>query len=96
MGLDADGLFGNGDSEEAEGMIEEEAIAFYKPFPMKKMSVGSLVKYLFGQIAPADLAMMVIAMLIVSCHQPVMGVKFFEQTPYPPEPRSEELPEGVL
>ena len=39
-------------------MIEEEAFAFYKPFPLKKMSVGSLMRYILEQIAPADLAML--------------------------------------
>ena len=31
-------------------MIEPEAVAFYKPFPLEKMSIGSFVKYIISQI----------------------------------------------
>ncbi len=53
-------------SRQTEGMIDKEAIAFYKPFPLTKMTIGSLVKYIIQQIAPADLALMLIAMAAVS------------------------------
>ena len=47
-------------------LIEPEAVAFYKPFPLTKMSMGSLMKYIIQQIAPADVALLVIAMLAVT------------------------------
>ena len=43
-------------------MIETDAFAFYKPFPLKKMNIGSLMKYILEQIAPADLVMLALAM----------------------------------
>ena len=48
-----------------QSMIEKEAIAFYKPFPLTKMSMGSLMKYIVQQISPADVVLLVIAMLAV-------------------------------
>ena len=45
-----------------EDLFEAEAIAFYKPFPLREMNVGSLLKYILGQIAPADIAMLLLAM----------------------------------
>ena len=53
-------------NKQTESMIEKEAIAFYKPFPLKKMSMGSLMKYIIQQIAPADVALLVIALLAVT------------------------------
>ena len=49
-----------------QALIEPEAIAFYKPFPLTKMSMGSLMKYILQQIAPADVVLLVIAMLAVT------------------------------
>ena len=43
-------------------MIDEEAIAFYKPFPLKKMNIGSLIRYIFEQISVSDLVMLGLAM----------------------------------
>lgn len=47
-----------------EKLIAREAIAFYKPFPLKKMGMGSLLKYILEQIAPADMALIAISMLV--------------------------------
>ena len=47
-------------------MIEKDAFAFYKPFPLKKMNIGSLMKYIAGQIAPSDLVMLLLAMAAVT------------------------------
>ena len=49
-----------------EGMIETEAFAFYKPFPLKKMSIGTLMKYIVEQIAPSDLVILMLSMLTVT------------------------------
>ena len=45
-------------SRKNEDIIEAEAFAFYKPFPLKKMNIGSLMRYILEQIAPADLTML--------------------------------------
>jgi len=49
-------------SRKNESMIEAKAFAFYKPFPLQKMSVGSLMKYIIEQMAPADLIMLAASM----------------------------------
>ena len=53
-------------NRKTQELIEPEAIAFYKPFPLKKMSVKDLVKYIIQQISPADVALLAIAMLAVT------------------------------
>ena len=53
-------------NRKTQSLIEDEAIAFYKPFPLAKMSAGSLMKYIVQQIAPSDLVMMAFAMLAVT------------------------------
>ena len=49
-----------------EEAIDREAFAFYKPFPQKKMNIGSLLKYLAEQISGADLFMLCAAMAAVT------------------------------
>ncbi len=46
-------------------MIEPEAIAFYKPFPLEKMSVGSFMKFIVKQIRGADIILLLISMAFV-------------------------------
>ena len=46
-----------------ERLFECEAFAFYKPFPLKKMGVGSLLRYIVEQISAADLVMLALSML---------------------------------
>ncbi len=53
-------------NKQTQSLIEKEAIAFYKPFPLKKMSMGDLVKYIMQQIVPSDIALLAIAMLAVT------------------------------
>ncbi len=50
-------------SKKTEGLIDEEAIAFYKPFPLTRLNTGSLLKYIWEQISPSDLLMLTLAML---------------------------------
>ena len=45
-----------------EDLFEADAIAFYKPFPLKKMSVRDFVHYLLEQIAPVDFAILLLSM----------------------------------
>ena len=47
-------------------LIEEDAFAFYKPFPLKKMNIGSLMKYILEQIAVSDLILLALAMIAVT------------------------------
>ena len=47
-------------------LIEREAIAFYKPFPLAKMTVASLIKYIIQQISISDVIPLVLAMLAVT------------------------------
>ena len=49
-----------------EGLIETDAIAFYKPFPLKKMGMGSLLRYIVSQIRVADIIILSAAMLAVT------------------------------
>ena len=49
-----------------QNMIEKDAVAFYKPFPLTKMNIGSLIRYIIQQIAPADIALLVLSMLAVT------------------------------
>ena len=49
-----------------EGLLEDEAIAFYKPFPLTKMGIGSLAKYIIEQVSVSDFVMLCLAMLVVT------------------------------
>ena len=49
-----------------QNIIEKEAIAFYKPFPLSKMTMGSLIKYIIQQISAADIIPLALAMLTVT------------------------------
>ena len=53
-------------NKKTQELIEKEAIAFYKPFPLTKMNIGSLMKYILQQIAPADIVLLAFAMLVVT------------------------------
>ena len=53
-------------NRKTQPLIETEAIAFYKPFPLKKMSMGSLIKYIVRQITSADIALLAAAMIAVT------------------------------
>ena len=47
-------------------LIECEAIAFYKPFPLTEMTVGNLLKYIIRQISPSDVVPLALAMLAIT------------------------------
>ena len=47
-------------------LLDKEAVAFYKPFPSKKIGVGGLLKYIAGNITSADIALIIIATLAVT------------------------------
>ena len=47
-------------------LFEEEAIAFYKPFPLKKLSLGSLAAYIMRTLSVSDFVMIALATLALS------------------------------
>lgn len=49
-----------------EGLFDEEAICFYKPFPLTKMNVGSLLRYMAECLQTADLVLIALATLAVT------------------------------
>ena len=49
-----------------EGLFELEGIAFYKPFPLKKIGVPALMKYVLGTLSVADLVFFCLATLAVT------------------------------
>ena len=49
-----------------ENLFEKEGICFYKPFPLKKLTVPMLMRYVLDCLATADMALVVLATLAVS------------------------------
>ncbi len=49
-----------------QDMIDKEAFAFYKPFPLKEMHIPDLMKYIIEQIAVSDIVMLILAMIAVT------------------------------
>lgn len=47
-------------------LFEEEAIAFYKPFPLKKLSLPSLAAYIVRALSVSDFVMIALATLALS------------------------------
>lgn len=48
------------------GLFEDEAICFYKPFPLKKLTIASLMRYIVDCLDMADLILVVLGTLVVS------------------------------
>ncbi len=53
-------------SRKNEGLFETEAIAFYKPFPLKKLNMGSLMRYIVGVLSVSDYVMVTLATLAMT------------------------------
>ena len=47
-------------------LFEEEAIAFYKPLPLKDLGIPDLMRYILGTLSPADFVVACASMLAVS------------------------------
>lgn len=47
-------------------LFEEDAIAFYKPFPLKKISIPALVKYIIQTFSASDIVMIALATFVLS------------------------------
>jgi len=52
-------------TKKTKDLIETEALQFYKPFPSGEMTLGSLMKYMLQQVAPADVAALLLTALAV-------------------------------
>lgn len=48
------------------GMIDRDAICFYKPFPLEKMGVGKLMKYIWEQISLSDFIIIMGSMAVAT------------------------------
>ncbi len=53
-------------NKKTEALFDEEGICFYKPFPLKKLTIPLLMKYIMETFSTADLALVVLATLAVS------------------------------
>ena len=63
-------------------LFEAEAIAFYKPFPLKKLSLSSFAAYIVRSLSAADLMLAALATLAVSLMgliSPVLSKLLFER-----------------
>lgn len=52
-------------SRKNECLFEKEAIAFYKPFPLRKIGVSSLMKYIIGALSSMDIILFALASFAV-------------------------------
>lgn len=53
-------------SAQSEQLFETGAYAFYRPFPLKKLGITDLMRYILGILEPADYVMVVLATLAVT------------------------------
>jgi NHLM bacteriocin system ABC transporter ATP-binding protein len=58
-------------TSKTEELLEEEAIVFYRPFPVKKMKLYDLIKYIFSTIPKTDVVMLLLVTAAVT------GIGFF-------------------
>ena len=49
-----------------QNLFDNDAIAFYKPFPLKKIGLGSVAKYIAETLSAADFALIALATLALS------------------------------
>lgn len=49
-----------------ENEFETDGFAFYRPFPLKKLGIIDLLKYIVGVLEPADYVMITLATLVVT------------------------------
>ena len=53
-------------SEKSGELFEKEAYAFYRPFPLKRLRLIDLARYILGILEPSDYILVVLATLIVT------------------------------
>lgn len=49
-----------------EELFDDEGICFYKPFPLQKMNISSLIRYIANTLSAYDIAFVILATLAVS------------------------------
>jgi NHLM bacteriocin system ABC transporter ATP-binding protein len=49
-----------------QSMFEEEALAFYKPLPLRKIGIPDLLRYMAGTVSRADIILILAAVLAVT------------------------------
>ncbi|MGN0154811.1 MAG: NHLP bacteriocin export ABC transporter permease/ATPase subunit [Lachnospiraceae bacterium] len=59
-------------TKKTEMLFENEGICFYKPFPLKKMNMAMLLRYIVNTLSTADFALIILATLSIS----VLGLLF--------------------
>ncbi|MBR3965647.1 MAG: NHLP bacteriocin export ABC transporter permease/ATPase subunit [Clostridia bacterium] len=53
-------------SKKTEALFEDEGICFYKPFPLTKLTVRTLMRYILNTLSTADFVLVILATLAVS------------------------------
>lgn len=53
-------------TKKTEVLFENEGICFYKPFPLKKMNMATLMRYIVDTLSVADFALIILATLSIS------------------------------
>ncbi len=53
-------------NRKSQTLFEDEAIAFYKPFPLKRLTVVSLLKYVINTLSIADYALLALCTLAIT------------------------------
>lgn len=53
-------------TKKTEELFEEEGICFYKPFPLKKMNMAMLLRYIVDTLSIADFVLIILATLSIS------------------------------
>ncbi len=53
-------------TKQNQELFEEEALVFYKPFPLKKMNVANLIRYMAETLSVMDYAVIAVAALAVA------------------------------
>ncbi|MBR4026745.1 MAG: NHLP bacteriocin export ABC transporter permease/ATPase subunit [Lachnospiraceae bacterium] len=54
-------------NKQNETLFEREGICFYKPFPLKKLNIASLLRYMADTISSMDLVCIVLATMVITC-----------------------------
>ncbi|MDO5445058.1 MAG: NHLP bacteriocin export ABC transporter permease/ATPase subunit [Eubacteriales bacterium] len=49
-----------------EGLFEKDALAFYKPFPMRKIGIPDLITYMMSMLSVSDIVLYALSVLIVT------------------------------
>ena len=53
-------------NKKTEALFEDEGICFYKPFPLKKLTIATLMRYIVDTLSTADIILVILATLAVS------------------------------